>query len=82
MAVQGDQPNSLIYFIDKYNMDINSKDNLGSTPLHWACYLGYENSVNFIIHKYSREVDINNKDNTGLTSLHLAVLSGMNIIIY
>lgn len=81
ISVQGDQPSSLIFFIDKYKMPINSRDNLGSTPLHWACYLGFENSVNFIIHKYDKYVDINAQDNSGITPLHLAVISGIFIII-
>lgn len=77
MAVQGDQPSSLIYFVDKYHMNLNEKDNLGSSPLHWACYLGCEYTFNFIINKYDKLINLNEQDKEGLTPLHLAVVSGI-----
>ena len=49
IAAQGDQPESIIYFKDKYNLNINAKDSSGSTPLHWACHTGSELSLNFLI---------------------------------
>lgn len=56
-------------------MDINSLDKKGSTPLHWAAYLGCENSVNYLTIKGA---DINLPDEEGkLTPLHLAVISGI-----
>lgn len=78
MAAQGNQPNSLVYFKDKYSMNIQSVDDLGSTPLHWACYTGSENAVIYLI---SWNVDINCKDKEGLTPLHLAVMSERTRII-
>jgi ankyrin repeat protein len=44
VAAQGNQPAAVVYFLDK-NVDINCRDKVKSTPLHWACYAGAENSV-------------------------------------
>jgi palmitoyltransferase len=73
MAAQGNQPNSLVYFFKKYSLNIHSVDDLGSTPLHWACYTGSENSVQFLLNWYS---EVNAQDREGLTPMHLAVMSG------
>lgn len=78
MAAQGNQPNALVYFKDKYFLNIQSVDELGSTPLHWACYTGSENSVVFLL---SWSLDVNSKDREGLTPLHLAVMSERTRII-
>lgn len=74
VAAQGNKPQSLIYMIEKFNMDINTKDKVGSTPLHWACYTGSENVLNFIL---ARNPEINVQDKDGYTPLHLAVISGL-----
>jgi ankyrin repeat protein len=76
MAAQGNQPASLVYFKDKYVLNIQSVDDLGSTPLHWACYTGSETSVLFLL---SWNININAVDREGLTPLHLAVMSGIFI---
>lgn len=73
MAAQGNQPSTLVYFKDKYFLNIQSIDEMGSTPLHWACYTGSEVAVHFLL---SWNVDINAQDREGLTPLHLAVMSG------
>ena len=36
LASQGNYPNMIVYVIDKYGLDINSKDNKGNTALHWG----------------------------------------------
>jgi palmitoyltransferase len=76
LAAQGDQSNSLVFFIEKYGFSIESVDKYGSSVLHWACYVGSENIVNYVVDRYKKFIDINKKDNEGLTALHLAVLSG------
>lgn len=78
MAAQGDQPNALVYFKEKYDMKINSLDHVMSTPLHWACYMGSESAVDYLI---SWKADINIKDKDGFTPLHLAVMTGKNSYI-
>jgi ankyrin repeat protein len=73
MASQGNQPGSLVYFKEKYLMNIQSVDDLGSTPLHWGCYTGSEAAVLFLL---SWNINVNSQDREGLTPLHLAVMSG------
>ena len=71
-AAQGNQPNSLVFFKDLYNMDIRAKDQGGSTPLHWAAYAGAESALTYLL---TWDVDINDRDNEDFTPLHLAVVS-------
>ncbi len=40
IGAQGDQPVSLAYF-QKKGLGLHEKDLKGSTPLHWAAFLGY-----------------------------------------
>ncbi len=78
MAAQGNQPNALVYFCKKYSMNIQSVDDVGSTPLHWACYTGSEISVMFLLSWNPR---INVQDREGLTPMHLAVMSERTKIV-
>jgi ankyrin repeat protein len=74
MASQGNQPASLVYFKEKFDLNFQTPDDLGSTPLHWASYTGSEIAVIFLL---SWEPNINAKDREGLTPLHLSVMSGI-----
>lgn len=76
MAAKGNNPNTIVYFKEKYNMDIDSMDDLQSTPLHRACFFGCDLATNFIL---SFTNNINYKDKEGYTPLHLAVMAGMEI---
>lgn len=78
MAAQGDKANLLIYFKDKFDMNILDRDNSGNTPLHWACYTSAENSLNFLI---SWMDDINVVDKQGQTPLHIAIHTFSPIIL-
>ena len=71
VAAQGDQPVSL-YFFKQLGIDVNAKDNRGSTPLHWACYSRSEIAICYLL---AWEININAQDMQGLTPLHLAVKS-------
>lgn len=78
IAAQGDQPISLAYFLRK-GFDIQELDNKGSTPLHWAAFLGMENAT---IYLTSWGSDANLKDvESGFTPLHLAVVSGNGRVV-
>jgi ankyrin repeat protein len=76
LASQADQPCSLVYFVEKFQIKLDNKDKFGSTPLHWACYTGSENVVIYLLYRYQNYLDINSQDNEGLTPLHLAVMAG------
>jgi ankyrin repeat protein len=75
VAAQGDQPEILIYFKDKYKMDILERDFNGSTPLHWACFMSSDTCVDFILTWINRE-DVNIQEAMGYSPLHLAIFSG------
>ena len=70
MAAEGDKPNMLIYFKSKYGFSVNDRDFPGNTPLHWACHMAAENSINFLL---SWIDDINILDRKGQTPLHLGI---------
>ena len=70
MAAEGDKPNMLIYFKEKYGFSVNDRDFPGNTPLHWACHMAAENSINFLLSWIN---DINILDRKGQTPLHLGI---------
>ena len=76
LAAQGDQPSSLVYFMEKFKFNFNAEDRYGSTILHWACFAGAEYVFDLIISNYSQSLDLNKQDKEGLTPLHLSVISG------
>jgi len=53
-------------------LDLNLRDQRGSTPLHWACYSHSEIALSYLL-AWNPNLDI--KDNDGYTALHLAVKS-------
>ena len=76
LSSQSDKVNSLVLFVDKYNINPNFKDYSGSTPLHWASYSGSYFFVYFLLCKYLYSININEPDLQGLTPLHINVLNG------
>jgi len=48
VAAQGDQPISL-YFFKLRGLDLRSRDNRGSTALHWACYSKSEVALVYLL---------------------------------
>ena len=79
-ACQGNKPNSLVYFNYYYESKMNFEklDSKYSTPLHWACYMGSYECVEFLLNK---NVKIEPKDEDGNTPLHLAIISGIAKIV-
>lgn len=78
MAAQGNKPSVIVYFMEKYQIDLNQRDNVGSTALHWACYSGSIDAFNYLVHY---NVDINCQDSEGKTPLHLAIEYGISKVI-
>ena len=78
MAAEGNQPSMLIYLITEQHLSAQSVDENGSTPLHWACYSGAEEAVNFLL---NLNVNINDQDKEKLTPLHLATNEGRENIV-
>ena len=74
-AAQGNQPTSIVYFVNEgFNVN-DSRDTVNSTPLHWACYQGAQASVAYLL---SAGSDPNKQDVGGNTPLHLSVKSVTN----
>ena len=79
MAAEGNQPSMLIYLITEEHQSAQTVDENGSTPLHWACYAGAEEAVNFLLILNS---DINEQDKEKFTPLNVATKEGReNIVI-
>ena len=71
LSSEGNQPSLMIYFLYKEGLDVFTRDENGSSPLHWACYSGAKDSAKFLI---GLNADINAQDKGKLTPLHLACL--------
>lgn len=57
---------------------MNGLDEKGGSAIHWACFMGCENSVNFLT---AWGVELNKRDDEGYTPLHLAVISGNTRVV-
>lgn len=79
MAAQGNQPSVIIYFKEKYDLDLNLKDNVGSTVLHWTCYSGSQDVLILLMYY---KVEINIKDREGNTPLLLSIIFGKFLLIH
>jgi len=69
---------SLVHFKER-GLSISQLDEKGSSPLHWACYLGSEHAVNYLVN-WVTDLDKTDKGD-GFTALHLAVLSGSSKVV-
>ena len=78
LSAEGNQPSAMIYFLYKEKFDVYTGDENGSSPLHWACYSGAEESVNFLI-GLNAFLDVQDKEK--LTPLHLATLYNREKIV-
>ena len=60
-----------------FGIDLNAKNNIGSTAWHLACRNGQTETAQLLIQS-SKEfgIDLNAKDNNGSTALHLACING------
>ena len=78
LAAQGNFPNIIIFLVEKFGFDINSKDNKGNSALHWAVYSNSRQSVDYLIFY---NIDINLKDNDDDTALQIAIRKGNQYLI-
>lgn len=56
-----------------HNVDVNSRDTEGRTPLFWAVVQGHEVLVNDLL---ARGADIGARSSIGFTTLHMAAFKG------
>ena len=78
LASQGNYPNMIVILVEKYNLDINSRDNKGNSALHWAVYKNSRQAVDYLIYY---NIDTNLKDNDGETALGIAMSKGNNYLV-
>ncbi|KAG7583774.1 Ankyrin repeat [Arabidopsis suecica] len=71
VASQYGQTAFLNHIIVDYAADYNALDNEGRSPLHWAAYSGFTETVRLLLF---RDACQNRQDNTGCTPLHWAVI--------
>jgi len=78
IAAQGDQPISLAYLLS-IGLDLNQIEAKGGTTLHWACYLGCENALNFLI---SRMKPLINLPDNVIRRNHQTFVSSLLFILH
>ena len=71
VCAQGDQPLSMLYFMEK-GISIDSRDLSGKTPTHHAAFTGNEL---FVVYASAFGAEINARDNEGKTPLILSCKS-------
>ena len=62
----------VIYIIDKLGFDVNTTDNLGNSPLHWAVYSENKQCIEYLIKKGAK---VNCEDKSGLTPMHMSLMN-------
>ncbi|RDX76551.1 putative protein S-acyltransferase 23, partial [Mucuna pruriens] len=73
VAAQYGQTGFLNRLVVKYHADFDVPDNDGRTPLHWAAYKGYADTIRLLLF---RDASQGRQDKDGCTPLHWAALRG------
>ena len=78
IAAESNHPTMLVYLILCEAVDFVCTDEHGSTPLHWACYSGAYEVVNYLL---KLKADINAIDKENITPLFLAAANNKENIV-
>ncbi|XP_050210401.1 probable protein S-acyltransferase 23 [Mercurialis annua] len=73
VAAQYGQTSVLNHIVAKYHGEFDVPDNEGRSPLHWAAYKGYPDTVRLLLF---RDASQGRQDREGCTPLHWAALKG------
>ncbi|XP_071697139.1 probable protein S-acyltransferase 23 isoform X2 [Rutidosis leptorrhynchoides] len=73
VAAQYGQTSFLNYIVVKYHADFDVPDNDGRTPLHWAAYKGFADTIRLLLFWDAFQ---GKQDKEGCTPLHWAALRG------
>lgn len=73
LATIGNKITPFFYFIEKYKININSKDIKDNTSLHLSAFFNSKKIFNYLI--TNDKIDVNDKNKEGFTPLHFAVIS-------
>ncbi|XP_031382603.1 probable protein S-acyltransferase 23 isoform X1 [Punica granatum] len=73
IAAQYGQTAFLNHLISRYHADFDAPDNDGRSPLHWAAYKGFADTVRLLLFRDASQA---RQDKEGCTPLHWAALRG------
>lgn len=73
VAAQYGQTSFLNHIITQYGADFDAPDNDGRSPLHWAAYKGFADTIRLLLF---RNADQGRQDKEGCTPLHWAAVRG------
>ncbi|CAH9079753.1 unnamed protein product [Cuscuta europaea] len=73
IAAQCGQTAFIYHIVTKYQADFDVPDNDGRSPLHWAAYKGFTDTIQLLLF---RDAYQGRQDKDGCTPLHWAVLRG------
>ncbi|KAK8597924.1 hypothetical protein V6N13_095318 [Hibiscus sabdariffa] len=73
VAAQYGQTSFLYHVVSKWNADPDTPDNDGRSPLHWAAYKGFTDSVRLLLFLDAHR---GRQDKEGCTPLHWAAIRG------
>ncbi|XP_057976835.1 probable protein S-acyltransferase 23 [Malania oleifera] len=73
VAAQYGQTAFLNHIVAKYHADFDAPDNNGRSPLHWAAYKGYADTIRLLLF---RDACQGRQDKEGCTPLHWAAIRG------
>lgn len=73
VAAQYGQTSFLNHIVAKYHADFDVPDNEGRSPLHWAAYKGFADSIRLLLF---RDAHQGRQDKEGCTPLHWAAMIG------
>lgn len=73
VAAQYGQTSFLNHIVAKYHADFDVPDNDGRSPLHWAAYKGFADTVRLLLF---RDASQQRQDKEGCTPLHWAAVRG------
>ena len=72
---------AMLLLLDKYKVDVNSRNKSGDTALINACDQGHLQGVKILLSKYNDVIDINVKNNDGWTAFASATFEGYTDIM-
>ncbi|XP_039017116.1 protein S-acyltransferase 24-like isoform X2 [Hibiscus syriacus] len=73
VAAQYGQTSFLYHVVSKWNVDPDTPDNDGRSPLHWAAYKGFTDSIRLLLFLDAHR---GRQDKEGCTPLHWAAIRG------
>ncbi|KAH3761235.1 palmitoyltransferase AKR1 [Pelomyxa schiedti] len=79
-ACKGNNVTRVKQYIEEENVDVNSRDKEGATPLHWACYRGYMPLAKYLLSKGASIDPLTSTE--GQTPLQWATIAGFIRIVH